>query len=222
MLKFVAKVDWQQVGDSVFVTLTYPDAFSDVTGAQRKRHRDLFFLKVERFLGKPVSIVWKTEWMPRKSGKNVGLLMPHYHLMVLDVKYIPHKVVREFWAQTLGHVGHLATDVRKITGPQGAGRYLAKYIAKAASLDDSTKGNSQRIGGRMWGVRRPSLVPMSDKLYDEHIDEDFFNWCQAAYKRMNSDYDENLGNGFTLLGKERVEQFLSEMEKDVAWRHEPG
>lgn len=203
MLQLIAKVDWTKVGDSVFITLTYPDEVADLGQKQRALHRQRFFKNIEDYIGTQVAVMWKTEWQPRKTGIHKGELRPHYHLMVLDVRYIPYDEVRAWWRHILQVEGYLATDVRRITGPQGAGKYLAKYVSKSSSLDNVLNHNGEKPSGRMWGLTRPSLVPMARVECDRELTAEEVQILQASQQKLKADYDPLLGNGFTGLGKKR-------------------
>jgi hypothetical protein len=207
MLKLIATIDWERIGNSVFITLTYPDECYCPDARTRAIHRQRFFRDLEGYVGREIACIWKTEWQERKSGEFKGHYRPHYHLMVLDVSFVPHAIVRDLWRAILGAKKHLATDVRQITGKLGAGKYLAKYIAKAPSLDNVTKRNKQEMNGRMWGYTRKHLIPFSPIEVERELSDEEVDLVMAAAEEQKPEYDRTLQNGFTLLGRERLERF---------------
>jgi hypothetical protein len=207
MLKFVATINWEAIGDSSFVTLTYPDECHAPCNLERAIHRQRFFRDVERHLGKSVAIIWKTEWMPRKSGKWIGFMRPHYHLLLLAVPFIPHALIRDWWRVIIGANRYIATDIKRITGKLGAGKYLAKYISKSASLDNVPKDNKQEINGRMWGYTRRQLIPMCGVEVERQLSDEEVELAMQACEEIKGEYDRNTNNGFTLLGMARAKRF---------------
>ncbi len=154
-----------------------------------------------------MSVLWKTEWQVRKSGAFIGRMRPHFHLMVLDVPFVPHEIVRSSWRQIIGAGEILATDVRRITGKLGAGKYLAKYISKAPSLDNVPKDNKDGVNGRMWGYTRKHLIPFCPVETERQLSDEEIELAQDAAEEIKGEYDRLLMNGFTLLGAQRLERF---------------
>ena len=67
----------------VFITLTYPDAF--IREPKRwKRDLDAFVKRVRRFFPGACGF-WKLEMKARQSGRNVGQLAPHFHILLWGV-----------------------------------------------------------------------------------------------------------------------------------------
>lgn len=158
MLKAIARIDWNTYGKSVFVTVTYPDAYADRTPAKRTQDRGLLIRAMEHELGGKVSILWRLEYKRRRSGACVGRLIPHFHAIVLGVPYLCQKAVRKAWRTILGHVGPLATDVRTRKSGDSTAQYLAKYAAKEQSVDALDDASYLDKRGRAWGLTRKSLV----------------------------------------------------------------
>lgn len=87
MLALLAKVDNSQV--PWFVTTTYPDEFERYAwdGEEIKRHIEMMSKRLERrFPG--CSVVWKLEFIARKSGKRKGEIAPHIHWFVWGVPWV--------------------------------------------------------------------------------------------------------------------------------------
>jgi hypothetical protein len=159
MLKAIQQVDWSRVRQALFVTLTYPDGFKSRTLEERTQDRYLMHRYIEKHLGKHVAALWRTEWKSRQSGALVGQPMPHVHLMLFGVPFINAALIRQWWRTILGHVGPLATDVRKATDGRHAARYIAKYVAKLETVSLDVASYLNRVTGRAWGWKRPELVP---------------------------------------------------------------
>jgi hypothetical protein len=66
-----------------FVTLTFPDEFP----VYREDYKNFLDLFGQRLLRRwpTASIIWKLEFIERKSGRNKGKLAPHYHLFLFGV-----------------------------------------------------------------------------------------------------------------------------------------
>ena len=69
MLKMVASVEWQSIGNSLFITLTYPDEVAHVDHKKRNRERYLFLRYIENYLGKEVAALWRVEYVPHQNGR---------------------------------------------------------------------------------------------------------------------------------------------------------
>jgi len=215
MLKVIAKIDWGRVPYGVFITLTYPDGYWTRDYHQRTIDRSRFIRDLEKHLGREVSVLWRCEWQKRKSGQKKGEIAPHLHLMCLGVRFVAANVVRQFWRGVLQVAGPLATDVRGVTGKEGCGRYLAKYISKTPSLDNAAYLNRPWMAGRHWGITRPSLVPWADVEHDREISEEEYHNAVAAYLEAVPGMPANAQESFTLLGEQRKGLFLKKLEYEA-------
>lgn len=168
MLKTIATIDWKNVGKSVMITLTYPDARGDRTHAERTRDRNVFLLALEREVGHTFPVLWRTEWKVRQSGERKGEIIPHMHLIALGVPYIDWRNLRKLWARTLEWDGYVATDIFATKNGNHAARYAAKYAAKSEVLDSLDYASYLRMDGRHWGLTRKGNV----KWAREHHFED--------------------------------------------------
>lgn len=133
----------EEVGMGLFVTLTYPvEVGRDV---DCKAHLDAFMKRLHRRWPNAAA-VWRKEW--QQNG------MPHYHLLVLGVPFIPHEWVARAWYRVVGSglEKHLqaGTEVRRVHTYRQACSYLEKYMGKVSN--DAPEG----VGtGRLWGVSGP-------------------------------------------------------------------
>jgi hypothetical protein len=205
MLRSIARIDWSRVGPSLLVTLTYPDPLGDTTYADRRTNLYLFHRRIEKYMRRQVGVLWRTEWVPRKSGQHLGKMLPHVHLVVFDVRYIPYSLVREWWAGILGWDGPLATDVRRAGNGETAARYAAKYAAKQAapssSLDSAAYLNN--LTGRLWGLKRRKVVPFAAKK-SYLLDDETAAYLRRIGSVMLRHYDARNGGSFTIFGDAAV------------------
>lgn len=211
MLRNVARINWTQVRKSSFITLTYPDAVEYASYRERAKHRYVFHRYLEKYLGKKVAMLWRTEWKPRLSGEHVGKVAPHLHLVVFECPRIPWQTIRAWWRQAIGHVGYVHTFIQAIKGADGPARYCCKYMAKDDSLVSSAYLNNPLPTGRAWGLTRPSLIPMHPvSLFCRLQDQDIIVVKRYAIERF-ANYSMDLGGGFTLFGAKHPEEIRSRL-----------
>lgn len=212
LLVVLNTIDYDRLGPSVFVTLTYPDVVRRDSYKKRSLDRQRMLRDLERAVGKRFAAFWRIEWEERKSGAYTGKLAPHFHLCLFNVAFVNQEKVRELWRKVIGYQsGPLVTDVRRIYNVDGVGRYLGKYLAKYRSLDFITYHNSSIEFGRHWGLTRKTLVPFLptrlQRQLSEFEKETLVRFAKATSKR----YGEYGETGFKRFGKEvaeRVEKFL--------------
>jgi hypothetical protein len=215
MLKTIAKIDWGRVPYGVFLTLTYPDALWEVDYYRRTMNRSVFLRDLEKHLDREVSVLWRVEWVKRKSGARKGQYAPHIHMMCLGIRFVAAAFVRQTWRSALQCSGPLATDVRGVTGNEGCGRYLAKYISKAPSLDNAAYLNRPWMAGRTWGLTRPNLVPWADVEHDREIGEEEYRAAMEAHLAMATHPGAAAQESFTLLGEQRKGLFVKNLQYEA-------
>jgi hypothetical protein len=212
MLKTIARIDWGKVPHGVFVTLTYPDSYAERDYSLRSYDRSRFLQELERYMHREVSVLWRTEYQRRKSGKRKGLISPHLHLMCLGVKYVAHDAVRRWWRGILDCRGALATDVRGVSGPEGCGKYLSKYLSKSSSLDNAAYLNKPYMNGRHWGLTRLSLVPWARVERDAEVSEEEYTHALEVWQAMDQDLARQATESFTVLGEMRKADFIRNLQ----------
>jgi hypothetical protein len=200
LLKKFAEIDWSSVSAGLFITLTYPDEVECLAPYERNRHRYLFLRYLEAHLSVQCGAFWRLEWKKRKSGVNRGTFYPHFHLLILNVSFIPHELIRQWWRDAIGYKGKpLSTDIRNLFGKKDYAHYVAKacYTAKDCSLDSLPKLNKL---GRHWGVHRPLLVPRCQTtVYDGLNEQQIERLKQVAFEKF-AWYGEYAELGFSLFG----------------------
>lgn len=164
MIQRVATLDWTRARPALFITLTYPDWPRAKIERAVTAQRDKFFLYSERQLGKPFSALWRIEWKPRLTGMHVGEIMPHMHLMVFNVRYMPYWVVNATWKGIIGYKDYVRTETKRMVNDRQAGYYISKYCAK---VEDCSLVNAAYLNnpptGRNWGIHRRDLLPVAAK-----------------------------------------------------------
>ncbi len=139
----------------IFVTLTYPDIFPE-DRSKWKRDIDVFGKRLAR-KGAKAGFLWRIEFKRRKSGASVGMLAPHFHLLVYGVSYrdllawVPDDWWRVVGSRSDNHL-KAGTRVERIYSWGGVMRYVGKYIAK----EDDYPTDWQ---GRAWGVVGRANLP---------------------------------------------------------------
>lgn len=129
MLETMARVDEKRAGFISFVTLTYPDRDGPPSAAQTERDRQTVLKRLKR-AHPEASAIWRREWEIRKTGDFAGMYFPHYHLLFFNLPYVHHSVIREIWAQVIGHEGYLRTEIKGLKNWRHGFYYLCKYMAK--------------------------------------------------------------------------------------------
>lgn len=205
LLKFIARIDWTQVMNAVFITLTYPDDKVIRTSRQRNTDRYLFWRYLEKRLARKIPGLWRLEWKARQSGKHRGIILPHFHLLAFNVANVPHKVIREWWRTILGHEGPLATDIRGYTNAEKAAVYAAKYASKGEELPSLDYGAYLNICGRSYGYLRKGLIPLADKIVVNDLSDREIRYLMRAASERLEWVRPGTVEGFSLLGEYAVD-----------------
>ena len=200
LLKRMATVDWPQIGNSLFITLTYPDSVIHSVPCVRNTQRYLFHRHLEKYTGKHLSAVWRVEHKKRLSGTCRGNIVPHIHLLVLSCPYIPISRMRAWWRGIIGYPdGPLSLDVQFAPRGEGASMYVAKYVGKVepeGSLDNVPYLNR----GRHYGYHRSLEIPKCESVHFPIIDPSLIAWLRAVASRKIPHYNLRFDDSFTLLG----------------------
>lgn len=142
----------------LFVTLTFPDDYFDQHDNPRdwKKKLKRFEMRFRRRFPS-AGYVWRLELQDRKSGKHIGTLFPHFHLLTWGVcradllSWLPGA-----WWEACGKLSkaHLVagTGIDIIPSVKALTSYVSKYVAKTEEF----QGKSM---GRVWGVVNPSAIP---------------------------------------------------------------
>jgi len=205
LLKTIAAVKWDEIPTGLLVTLTYPDEIAMRTRKQRNTDKYLFIRLMEKHVGKKIYGIWRLEFKRRKTGSLAGLLVPHWHFLLMDIPYIDHRCVRHSWRRCTKTVGPLATDVKACQNGEMASLYIAKYMSKVSpklSLDNPSYLN---MSGRHYGYLRKSLIPMHRSEFFPITDDEELQWLMSRGVDLLHWLKEGDLQSFTLLGKGATE-----------------
>jgi len=155
MIEFLAKV---VDTPDLFVTLTYSDDVAEQWYLNMRRDFEAFRKRLERAYP-DVCAMWRIEFVPRKSGRLMHRLIPHFHMLV----WLPDTTTEErknlilagdgqLWRNAWHEIthshdpNHLAAfgcKVEAIKSRKHAYAYCSKYLAKE---------NEENVpAGRRWG-----------------------------------------------------------------------
>lgn len=217
MIQFAASVDWEKTGDSTFITLTYPDERVHSNEYERNLERWSFIRKMERFVDHPLPVLWRVEWVVRKSGINAGKVCPHIHLLVLCRVPVSRKRIELEWGATIGWGKFVSVNVQQLPKGQKASVYVSKYCGKVESSSSLDKSTYLSITGRHWGVCRRSLVKFGERIRLVWLSKDELKELRTAAVALLPWYDLGLHEGFTLIG-ERAERVIQGIVKRMVNR----
>lgn len=201
MLKIVATIDWPQIKCGVFVTLTWPCETFHLYEKLRNQARDQFIRDLEKYLGKKIHVLWRIEWKRRKKGRYRGKFLPHFHLIIPNVRYIPKEWVRDKWKQCVQAKWRAITWIDKLEEEGKHAIYIAKYCAKAPSesvLDHVAYLNTP---GRHWGQHRPGLLPQHQPIEFMDLRADVVQRLRDLATANLGYYDQQFDSGFCVFGQ---------------------
>jgi hypothetical protein len=161
-LKYVAGIKWEDVGESYYVTLTYPDHIDWSEHSTRQSHLSNFQAKLRRHYDRPVAFLWRTEWQTRKSGVCIGLAAPHFHLLVFNCPLLTKTNVWNWWMDCIGEHVYVDVDVEGLYNRERVGLYMAKYAAKQDALLGYVADLDRTVSGGAWGKRYEHLIPRAE------------------------------------------------------------
>lgn len=171
MMRTVSKLE--NAKRPLFITLTYPDEFQgQVDGNEiKEKHLKNFWKRME-YTWSEISCIWKLEYEERKSGKRIGELFPHLHMLVWGLYEVDIEGVREFvknaWWEVCGELSgdHLkaGTRVERLRKHRGTMAYLAKYMSKGADKELKV--------GRWWGVKGKANLPSARKVVIDFLNKE--------------------------------------------------
>lgn len=207
-LSYLNSVDWSQAPTTYFLTLTYPDSVPNNLMLDRRNHRNAFIKNMNRKTGSWFGVIWRQEWIVRKSGKFVGHLRPHYHLLYFGRETVYKEDVLSSWMKAIHYdEPRLQVDVKKVTGHLGALRYIAKYVAKNNYLDIGSYIDRNFEMGRFWGVVNPSAIPRCPEEVFEIPNVEILGFVLDAISRMKLMPEVYIPGGFTLFGSDLAALF---------------
>lgn len=151
---------------AVFLGLNYSDDVIPPTAARAKADLRAFVKRLQRISSQPFGGLWAIEYRVRESGRFVGQAVPHFHLLLYGLPYLPWQVVAEAWCRGFDYPSAEArkrhkfhcSSIKAVWSAKGAARYMgkvAKYLAKG-----------ERVGpeniGRRWGLIGQDAIPWAE------------------------------------------------------------
>lgn len=215
LLKKLATWDWDSIGYSLFLTLTYPDERAMPLRDARNKHRYLIHRDIESNLGREVPCLWRVEYEVRKSGRHVGKPCPHWHLLLLGVEYMSCTDVNMWWRRIIDWKEYVRTEVKATTRAEGAARYIGKYLAKGSSSNSLVYASYHNDSGRHWGILREELIPVCEKIVIDRLIDTESEWLLEFAERFLPGVDSRVNTSFTLLGTRADECAKEFMQKRI-------
>lgn len=201
---------------ALFLTLTYPGPEDELPSpAVAKQHLFAFLKRLLRRLPE-ASFLWRFEW----TSSGVRTYHPHFHILLFNVPYYHHQLVRFLWAEVVGFSPDLpATEVQAVRSWRGVLSYVAKYIAKecppvasgchaqadprgSSPSEGADSGGSLVYGtylsagtGRVWGFYHREALPWAEctRVVIRHGD---FSWLYRL-RRLARRCWPGVGGGFS-------------------------
>jgi hypothetical protein len=134
------------------VTLTYPDNWP-TSPEQWKRDLQNFLKRLLRIHPR-AAIVWRLEAQQRGA--------PHFHLLVFNVRFLPHQWVGSKWAMITNGNAAACSQVQPVRSWRGVMSYASKYLAKLGDDRQFLAGNGGEVleeVGRLWGIINSQALP---------------------------------------------------------------
>lgn len=210
LLKRMATIHWESVGKSLFCTATYPDEVVVRSKDERTVDRSRLFRDMEKYLDKQISLAWRVEWVPRKSGNLIGTLQPHVHLIVFNCRWFPMEVFNRLWQSVLRVDGYVRTEVKRIRGERDVARYVAKYVGKREVDRSLVIASKLNTDGRAWGFHRPELIPWCVRTWDLRFTDEEIALLERGAASKIPYFPVGTRSGFTLFGPV-VKQLMEEI-----------
>jgi hypothetical protein len=160
---------------------TFPDEFFDGVPADQIGRKTYIHLKklmqwAERKF--KTGALWKREYQHRKSGKNFGKYLPHFHVLVWglsakDVEVIGPQIMRKHvqmmkLSSAAAHEKALKVAVNRASYRYlKQGRHAVKYVTKYCTKEQ--KYETDQTLGRLWGEigdvaeAAPEYVPLNER-----------------------------------------------------------
>lgn len=154
LIQECAKV--REVGNGFFLTLTFPDlvvsAFEDVEqmASWAKEVWSVIRKRLAREFKRGGGI-WRMELMDRKSGQFVGLLVPHFHVLLFCGEGVPLLFVQDWlrdnWSEVVGLADEGFVEHGTLSWAINDRRHVMAYASKYAAKCEG----DQVAAGRRWG-----------------------------------------------------------------------
>lgn len=153
MLELTASLRNANHQSTFFATLTYPGEFTWLA-SEVKAHLRAFQMRFKRFFT-GAGVIWRLELKKRKSGKSKGMVVPHFHLIIVNAAVswgTMMRWIRKNWYEVVGSEDEdhykAGVDVQDVK----SFRHLMHYVSKYAAKDEDDADPWERPWGRRWGA----------------------------------------------------------------------
>lgn len=165
LFKTINRLDFGSAGRCTFLTTTWRDEVGRPDKEEITRARSAFQKSIERMADCELPGIWRVEWKKRKSGRYVGQVMPHVHVIYFRIPWLDKMDITAAWARAIGWAGRVSCKVKGIKDLRQAMYYISKYVAKLDDLCnlDIVSYLAKNVGGRPWGIYRKPMLPMADR-----------------------------------------------------------
>lgn len=154
MFRTIAKI--RNLKSAIWFCITYPGEFTH-TPEQVQKHFQTF---KKRFMRDHPNVgwIWRRELERRKSGASEGVLVPHFHIILVHSEFIDIKSliqeVKDDWNEIVapGDEDHhnACSRVELLHNRKHVVQYVSKYVGK--TQEDQPRDNEPQNWGRYWGV----------------------------------------------------------------------
>lgn len=165
MLKTINKLDWSVKCWNTFATTTWHDDAPLPTKVELTAYRENMHKRVCYLCGKEIGCIWRTEWMPRQSGRWLGDPMPHVHWVYFGTPHINPQWYSEAAGECQG-VGWVRTDLQGFVSKGGLMKYVNKrlgYVAKEVGTLVLPSYLAKIPSCRHWGKLRSKAIPWAPR-----------------------------------------------------------
>lgn len=201
LLKRMAITDWKGIGESTFITLTYPDEVIHSVPTWRNMQRAHLMRKMEAYAGKHLCGVWRVEHKPRLSGHLTGNILPHIHLLVYDCPFIYWETFADWWGAIIGSEARPFVWMKRVPAGSAASFYVAKYCAKVDPPPLLENVPYLTRTGRHYGYMRSNEHPTCPEVVFPELDEDLIHYLRLKATTQLPYLDLRYRESFTLLGE---------------------
>lgn len=137
----------------LFVTFTYRENMQDAALAKEHLHKLMLWIAYHY---EKAACIWRMEFQGR------GAI--HFHVMILNITFIPAKEITEYWQRLTGDDSY--PDIERMGSKRKISRYMSKYIAKREQAVSSTGLDNlsylKNAVGRFWGVCMRKNMPYAE------------------------------------------------------------
>lgn len=204
LIKSLLAIDYRNMPLSVAITLTYPDERLPRDMDQRGMDRSQMIRNIEKHLGREVYGLWRTEWLPRKSGDAMGILAPHIHLVLFRVRFIPYQTINEWWQGCIQWPHYVRTEIRRARKQRTTLHYLAKYISKKPDSSLVYASYPNKPDGKHYDWIRRGMVPTYPHEWISDVTLEQAEHAYAAHKRAWPESEVRPGESFSVMGNVAV------------------